>query len=331
MVGFDDGTEQERYLDDNRVKRINPDLTATVDISQAVQLRENAGLVYLGMMKSGPFDLDSETAQKMIAAPLTANGRANTDVVKRRLGGQDVVGRARDAWIIDFGVDMPEHEAALYELPFEYVKQHVKPLRESNRRKRTQERWWIHGEPRPGLRKALREISRCIVTPEVAKHRLFIWMDTNTIPDHTCHVITRADDYFLGVLQSHFHELWSLRIGSTLEDRPRYSSSRTFENFPFPWPPGKEPTSDPRVEAIAQAARELLEQRDAWLNPPSASEAELKKRTLTNLYNQRPTWLDLAHRKLDAAVCDAYGWPHGLADEEVLERLLALNLERAGL
>ncbi len=74
-----------------------------------------------------------------------------------------------------------------------------------------------------------------------------------------------------------------------------------------------------------------MEQRDAWLNPPGASEAELKKRTLTNLYNQRPAWLDLAHRKLDAAVCDAYGWPHDLADEEVLERLLALNLKRAGL
>ena len=71
-----------------------------------------------------------------------------------------------------------------------------------------------------------------------------------------------------------------------------------------------------------------MEQRDAWLNPPGASEAELKKRTLTNLYNERPDWLDLAHCKLDAAVLDAYGWPHNLSDEEILERLLALNLER---
>jgi hypothetical protein len=73
----------------------------------------------------------------------------------------------------------------------------------------------------------------------------------------------------------------------------------------------------------------LDEKRHAWLNPPGASEAELKKRTLTNLYNQRPTWLDLAHRKLDQAVLDAYAWPHDLSDEEILERLLALNLERA--
>lgn len=59
------------------------------------------------------------------------------------------------------------------------------------------------------------------------------------------------------------------------------------------------------------------------------SEAELKQRTLTKLYNQRPPWLDQAHTELDQAVCDAYGWPHDLSDEEILARLLALNLERA--
>lgn len=51
--------------------------------------------------------------------------------------------------------------------------------------------------------------------------------------------------------------------------------------------------------------------------------------TLTNLYNQRPTWLDNAHQKLDAAVFAAYGWPNDLSDDDILARLLALNLERA--
>ena len=83
------------------------------------------------------------------------------------------------------------------------------------------------------------------------------------------------------------------------------------------------------MQAIAQATQELVQLRDAWLNPPDISEAELKKRTLTNLYNARPTWLDNAHRKLDAAVCAAYGWPADLSDDEILARLLALNLERA--
>jgi hypothetical protein len=70
--------------------------------------------------------------------------------------------------------------------------------------------------------------------------------------------------------------------------------------------------------------------REAWLNPPDLVErvpevvpelpdrivpvspkatAILKKRTLTNLYNERPAWLDNAHRDLDAAVAAAYGWP----------------------
>jgi hypothetical protein len=107
------------------------------------------------------------------------------------------------------------------------------------------------------------------------------------------------------------------------------SALSSAETFPFPWPPGKEPQGEPRVTAIAEAARRLVELRDNWLNPPGADEATLKKRTLTNLYNQRPTWLKLAHEKLDKAVCDAYGWPHDLSDEEILARLLALNLARA--
>lgn len=109
----------------------------------------------------------------------------------------------------------------------------------------------------------------------------------------------------------------------------RSQAGRRTGAFPFPWPPGHEPAGDPRVEAIAATAQELVRLRDAWLNPPGASEAELKKRTLTNLYNARPTWLDNAHKKLDVAVFAAYGWAHDLADEEVLERLLALNRERA--
>ena len=145
----------------------------------------------------------------------------------------------------------------------------------------------------------------------------------------------------------------------------RYTPTTCFETFPFP-----EPT--PAQEAaIAEAARELDNLRQRWLNPPEwtreeilefpgsidgpwaryvhdADErgigrvryprlvprddehaAQLAKRTLTNLYNARPTWLDLAHRKLDAAVSAAYGWEVDLTDEEILARLLALNLQRS--
>jgi type II restriction/modification system DNA methylase subunit YeeA len=331
LVGFDNGSEKDRRLDDASVDKINSDLSSRPDVTVAITLTENSNLCFLGMMKAGPFDIDSETAQRMLNAPFNPNGKSNRDVVKRRLGGQDVTGRPRDTWIIDFGVDTSKHDAALYEMPFEYVRKNVKPLRDENRRARMKERWWIHGEARPGLRKAIAGFQRCIVTPEVAKYRLFTWMDTSVIPDHKLHVIARNDDYFFGVLQSRLHEVWSLAQGSWMGvgNDPSYSSSRTFETFPFPWPPGKEPKNDPRVKAIASAARELVQLRDNWLNPAGASEADLKKRTLTNLYNQRPTWLDNAHKKLDAAVFAAYGWPVDLSDDDILARLLALNLERA--
>ena len=102
--------------------------------------------------------------------------------------------------------------------------------------------------------------------------------------------------------------------------------------------------------AIADAARNLSELRENWLNPPEwvvrvpevvpgypdrllpkdeeAAKA-LKKRTLTNLYNERPTWLANAHATLDAAVAAAYGWPADIGEDEALERLLALNLMRS--
>jgi len=253
-------------------------------------------------------------------------------------------------WLIDFGVDMPMEQAALYELPFEYVKKHVYPVRKDNNRKHYRDKWWIHAEPRPGMRKAIANLSRYIVTLHVSKHRIFLWLNGSVIPDHQLVVFAREDDYFMGVLQSKVHVLWSLKLGTSLEDRPRYTPSSSFETFPFPWAPGREPHDDPRVQAIAAAAQELVEMRGRWLAPsgagapppPNTDEHQSvfgggrvgagrgEQRTLTGLYNARPTWLDLAHKKLDSAVLKAYGWPDGLSDEEILERLLKLNLERAG-
>jgi hypothetical protein len=154
-------------------------------------------------------------------------------------------------------------------------------------------------------------------------------LDGLTVPDHQLVAIAREDDYFFGVLHSRAHELWALRMGTSLEDRPRYTPTSTFATFPFPWPPGEEPEVDGRVKAIAEAARHLDKLRRKSLSTESVSEAELKKRTLTNLYNQRPTWLQNAHARLDAAVFAAYGWPPDLSDEDVLQNLLALNLERS--
>jgi hypothetical protein len=102
-----------------------------------------------------------------------------------------------------------------------------------------------------------------------------------------------------------------------------YTPTTTFETFPFPRPTAEQ------HERVGEAARRLVDLRDGWLNPPGLALADLAKRTLTNLYNQRPTWLANAHATLDAAVFAAYGWPSDLSHTEILERLLSLNLERS--
>jgi type II restriction/modification system DNA methylase subunit YeeA len=267
----------------------------------------------------------------MLAAPTNPNGRPNSDVVRPYVNGMDVTRRPRNVWIIDFGVDTPEEQAALYEMPFEYVRQVVKPFRDEVRNARERRYWWLHRRPAPDMRAAVADLSRFIGTPRVAKHRLFVWFEGSTIPDTQIYVFARDDDYFFGVLHSRAHELWARRMGTWMGagNDLRYTPTTCFETFPLPWPPGKEPNDDSRIEAIAEAARRLDELRRNWLTPEGASDAELKKRTLTNLYNARPTWLQNAHERLDEVVFAAYGWPPDLSDEEILQNLLALNLERA--
>jgi len=328
MVGFDDGAEGERVLNGLPVPTINADLTGTLDLTTAQPLPENRGIAFMGDTKGGTFDLASAQAAAMLAAPANPHGRPNSDVVRPWVNSLDVTRRPRSLWIVDFGISMPEDQAALYEQPYEYVKRHVQPARVVSRTTRPE--WWLHERPRPDLRAALAPLPRYVATPSVSKHRVFVWMDHPTLPDHQLLVFARADDYFFGVLHSHPHEVWALSKGTSLEDRPRYTPTTTFETFPFPWTHGQEPTGDPRVETIAAVARELVALRDGWLDPPDASEVALQKRTLTELYNKPPTWLVNAHRRLDRAVLDAYGWPYDLGDEEILGRLLTLNLERAG-
>jgi hypothetical protein len=263
----------------------------------------------------------ADIAARLMASP-NPDGRSNRDVLRPWVNGLDTTRRPRGMWIIDFGVAMPLPEAALYEAPFEYVRKHVKPFRDQVRRRSYRERWWLHVEPGSGMRRALSGLRRYIATPLLTKHRLFVWLDSDTLADHQLVAIARDDDYTFGVLHSRVHELWALATGTQLETRPRYTPTTTLETFPFP-----RPTYE-RREAIAAAARELVLLRDGWLDAPGLDPAALAMRTLTNLYNQRPTWLANAHSDLDRAVLAAYSWPFDLASSEILERLLALNLER---
>ncbi len=330
MVGFDGGGEDGYTLDGEAVETINANLTSAADLTQARRLEENRGICFQGPVKVGAFDIDGTLAKRFLESP-NPHGRSNSDVIRPWLNGRDITARPSGKSIIDFG-ELSEADASLYEAPFEYVRENIKPVRSRNRDRQRRENWWRLGRSGAELKRATEPLARFVCTPRVAKHRLFVWVPCRTLPDARLFAFSREDDYFFGVLHSRVHEVWALATSSRhgVGNDPTYNNTTCFETFPLPWPPGQEPADDPRVEAIAAAARELVALRERWLDPEGASERELKRRTLTNLYNARPTWLDLAHRRLDAAVLDAYGWPEDLGGEALLGRLLALNLARAG-
>ena len=354
--GSDDEHRPAKCLDGKPVDVIHSDLTARrggigIDLTGVKRLPANAGAAFMGDTKSGPFDVAGDLARKWLSLPANPNGRPNADVLKPWANGMDLTRRPAGKWIVDFGWDMTEAEAALYEVPFGYVREHVWPKRCKNRAASVRRLWWRHERPRPEMWQALDGLSRFIATPRIAKHRLFVWLDAGICPDSQVIVIARDDDVIFGILHSRFHEAWSLRLGTSLEDRPRYTPTTTFETYPFP--DGLSPdvaaadyADDPPAVAIAEAARGLVKLRDRWLNPPEwvewvdepvpgypkrpvargeAAAKELKSRTLTKLYNARPRWLADAHAALDAAVAAAYGWHAGISEDEALQNLLALN------
>jgi len=403
IVGLANGRTGLATLDGKPVARINADLTLGAKLSDALPLRTNQGVCFQGQVVVGPFDIEADAARMMLASP-NGSPEANGSVVLPVLNARDITARERGVYIIDFD-QRSMAEASSYEAPFEYVRRHVKPLRDSNKDRQRRERWWQHGRAGTELRAAVADKSTLIVTPRVAKFRLFRRLPSFFRVTDATVVFARSDDYFFGVLHSSVHELWARRMGTQLREAEsgfRYTPTTCFETFPLPWAPGREPgDKDPLHRAISEAARALDEQRERWLNPPewiaeieravdardrfddvaavsgdearrlirrsavqaaAAKDPRLKKRTLTNLYNERPTWLRLAHERLDRAVLAAYasvdpegGWDpewatvwtetgagqpmpdgHELGalraetDERVLANLLRLNQQWAG-
>jgi type II restriction/modification system DNA methylase subunit YeeA len=346
----------EIRLNDKPVNEIYADLTDS-DLTLAKLLVENKNIAFQGPVKVGKFNISGDLAREWLKLPKNVNGRPNSDVLRPWANGRDVTRRYSDTWIIDFGVNMSEEEASYFEKPFEYVVNNVKPSRINLRMKKRREYWWLHGASAENMRNAIKPFSRFIITPRVSKYRLFAWMNSSILPDSATVAIARDDDTTFGILHSRFHELWSLGLCTWLGkgNDPRYTPSTTFETFPFPEGlspniPASEYADNEHAQAIAAAAKKLNEIRENWLNPPEWVKREpeiiagypdrilpiddeaaqqLKKRTLTNLYNECPNWLDNLHKKLDEAVADAYGWSNDLSDAEILQKLLELNLMRA--
>ena len=203
----------------------------------------------------------------------------------------------------------------------------------------------------------------------MSKFRIFVWLDSPVLADCATFVFARSDDYFFGVLHARPHEVWARAQGTQVREREsgfRYAPTTCFETFPFPTSTAEQQAA---IAAAAKeldtlrnnwlnppewTRQEVLEFPGTTTGPwaryvhdadarglgtvryprtvakDAAHAGLLKSRTLTNLYNERPTWLALAHQKLDAAVFAAYGWPPTLPDDALLAALLKLNLERGG-
>lgn len=369
MIGFHSPHEpppSQLILDGSPVSRINANLTATADTTQCKPLRSNAAISFMGVTPAGPFDQPFDAIQHWLLSP-TPSGRPNSDVLRPYFNGADLNRRPRGHWTIDFtGFDMPK--AAAYEMPFAYAAAEIKSARANNNRESYRDYWWLYAEAREGMRAALAQRRRFIATCRVSKHRLFSWQSNPDLADSAVIVFAVEDDFSFGVLHSRAHERWAAIQGTQLREKEsgsRYTPTSCFETFPFPEPTAAQrdaiaaaakeldtlrsnwlnPPEWTREEVLTFPgsvdgpwARYVTEPNAKGIGTvryprvvpaDDAAAKKLAKRTLTNLYNERPTWLDLAHRRLDEAVFAAYGWPADLTDDDLLARLLALNLERA--
>jgi hypothetical protein len=320
---------------------IHADLKVGANVASAVKLQSNFGLSSMGMMRAGAGFLLTEAEARSL-------GLGEIAELDQRIrpfrNGRDLTDRPRGLWLIDlFGLSSDEVRQTFPSV-FQWVLERVKPERDVNRRDRLREKWWIFGEPRQGLRAALKGLPRYIATVETAKHRAFVFLDTTVLPDHKLVAIASSDALHLGILSSQVHALWALAAGGTLEDRPVYSKSRCFDTFPFP------DASTGLTPDLTQRICTRAEQIDAHRKAQQAAYPDV---TLTGMYNVLEKLrsgealtpsertmnehglvavLRTLHDELDAAVLAAYGWNDLTlpADTDtLLQRLVELNAKRA--
>jgi hypothetical protein len=316
---------------------IHPDLSVGPKTFTTKPLRANERLCAVGMKTiGGGFVVDSEHAQRL----LQQCGPSATAVIRPYLNGRDLASATRGVYVIDlFGFS--EHDVrSQFPAIYQHLLVAVKEERERNRNKIFRDLWWVIGHPRPIFRQFTAAISRYIVTIETSRHRFFTFLPPDVVPDSTLVTFGLQDAFALGVLSSRIHVAWSLAAGGRLGvgNDPRYNKTVCFEPFPFPL------VDD--VAAIS-TVRRLAEALDAHRKSRLQRHKDL---TVTDMYNvleklrkkevltEREkvihetglvSVMKQLHEELDAAVFDTYDWPHDLTDEQILERLVALNAERA--
>ena len=326
-----DGSENVSFKSQHG--KISAELTTGADVSSAVSLNANDGLSCPGVKLHGSGFIVTPDEAKALGL---GKVRGLEKHIRPYRNGKDLTDAPRDVMVIDlFGLTVDEVREK-FPAVYQHVLTRVKPERDANNRATYRDNWWIFGEPRRDFRPALEELDRYIATTETSKHRFLQFLDAEILPDNMVIAIALDDTFHLGVLSSRIHVTFALAAGGTLEDRPRYNKSRCFDPFPFPI----------CGEAEKKPVRKLAEELDAHRKRVQAQHGL----ALTGLYNVLEkirageeltdkeklihdkglvSVLKQLHDDLDAAVFAAYGWPATLTDAEILERLVALNAERA--
>ncbi|MEA5552278.1 DNA methyltransferase [Anabaena cylindrica UHCC 0172] len=306
---------QVYYLNNQIVKSISSSLQSTIDVSIAVRLQSNLDYSFKGVQPSGKGFIVTETQVKNWIKVESKN----KILLKLLLSGADITDEPNgipSRWIIDFN-DMTVEEASDYEMIFLHIQDTVKIERENNRREVTRINWWQHGEKRPGMRKAIKNLSCYFVVPRHSKWFIFIPGQSNWLPADSTTVIASDDFYILGILTSNIHRIWVKAQSSTLKGDTRYTHNTCFETFPFPQIPNTK-----LVQQIRAKAEELHQYR--------TEQMESKQWGITTLYNKffhEPTsQLYKLHQQLDKLVMQAYDFH---PNDDILEKLLNLNKELA--
>jgi hypothetical protein len=314
---------------------IRADLTVGAAVSSAVRLSANDGLSFMGVTLVG----DGFRLAPKELLDLGFSSEALPAFVRRYLTTKDLTQAGGERFVIDFFGWGSDDAARIGAAAYQRLLDRVWPERAQNQRDAYRIKWWIFGEPRSKMRIALRGLRRFMVTPETSKHRFFVFLTEDFLADHSLFVIASEDAALLGVLSSRPHTIWALAAGSKMGfgNDPRYRNVTCFEPFPFP---SLTPSTTENIRLLGDLL-DAHRKRQQSLFP---------KLTLTAIYNvleklrsgepldekERDVHdkglvsvLKKIHDDLDAAVFDAYGWPHDLTDEQILERLVALNKQRA--
>ncbi|MGB1249355.1 MAG: class I SAM-dependent DNA methyltransferase [Candidatus Promineifilaceae bacterium] len=315
-------------------------LQTGVDVTVAARLQANKNIATTGVQLSGTgFRLTREDVLK-----LGYSLEELPQVLRRYAIGRDLMQAPLERYVIDFYGHNLEKALQSHPSLLQIVIDKVKPQRVKSAKSgnpdvvKYAEEWWLFAKTRSTFRPALDPIKRFIGTCRTAKHRTFTFLDRSYLPDAKVVAIALDDAYYLGILSSKIHVLWSLRTGAWLGvgNDSNYNHSDCFNKFAFP-------SQDNHKVQV----RKMAEQLDAHRK---RQQVEHPKLTLTGMYDvlaklraEEPltakeqviheqglvSILRQLHDDLDAAVFDAYGWPHDLSDEQILEKLVALNAERA--